>query len=48
MTHKTIIIFIDELYSKPPKTNYITNKTKVYLNDDIWPLGMIDLKDYGL
>ena len=42
MTQKNIKIFINEIYSKPPKKNYITNKTDVYHIDDI-----LDLKDYG-
>ena len=47
MTQKNIKIFIDEIYSKPPKKNYATNKTDVYHNDDIWSLDILDLKDYG-
>ena len=47
MTQKNIIIFINEIYSKPPKKNYITNKTNVYYIDDIWSLDILDLKDYG-
>ena len=47
MTQKSIITFINEIYSKPPKTNYPTNKTNVYHIDDIWSLGILDLKDYG-
>ena len=47
MTQKNIKIFIDEIYSKPPKKNYATNKTKVYYIDDIWSLDILDLKDYG-
>ena len=47
MTQKNIKIFINEIYSKPPKKNYATNKTDVYHIDDIWPLGILDLKDYG-
>ena len=47
MTQKSIKIFIDEIYSKPPKKNYITNKTDVYHIDDIWSLDILDLKDYG-
>ena len=34
MTQKTIKIFINEIYSKPPKKNYFTNKTGVYHIDD--------------
>ena len=47
MTQKNIKIFINEIYSKPPKKNYITNKTEVYHIDDIWSLDILDLKDYG-
>ena len=35
------------MYSKPPKKNYVTNKTDVYHIDDIWSLDILDLKDYG-
>ena len=47
MTQKNIKIFINEIYSKPPKKNYATNKTDVYQIDDIWVLDILDLKDYG-
>ena len=47
MTQKTIKIFVNEICSKPPKRNYPSNKTDVYLIDDIWSLDMLDLKDYG-
>ena len=47
MTQKTIKIFINEIYSEPPKTNYATNKTVVYLIDDIWSLDILDLEDYS-
>ena len=47
MTQKNIKIFINEIYSKPPKKNYNTNKTDVYYIDDIWSLDVLDLKDYG-
>ena len=47
MTQKNIKIFINEIYSKPPKKNYITNKTDVYHIDDIWSLDILNLKDYG-
>ena len=47
MSQKNIKIFINEIYSKPPKKNYITNKTDVYYIDDIWSLDILDLKDYG-
>ena len=47
MTQKNIKTFINEIYSKPPKKNYATNKTDVYHIDDIWSLDILDLKDYG-
>ena len=47
MTQKNIKIFINEIYSKPPKKNYATNKTNVCHIDDIWSLDILDLKDYG-
>ena len=47
MSQKNIKIFINEIYSKPPKKYYPTNKTNVYHIDDIWSLDILDLKDYG-
>ena len=47
MTQKSIKIFVDETYSKPPKKIYASNKTDVYHVDGIWSLDMLDLKDYG-
>ena len=47
MTQKNIKLFINEIYSKPPKKNYATNETDVYHIDDIWYLDILDLKDYG-
>ena len=47
MTQKNIKLFINEIYSKPPKKNFITKKTNVYCIDDIWSLDILDLKDYG-
>ena len=47
MTQKNIKVFINEIYSKPPKKYYTTNKTDVYHIDDTWSLDIIDLKDYG-
>ena len=44
MTQKNIKIFINEIYSKPPKKYYPTNKTDVYYIDDIWSLDILDLK----
>ena len=47
MTQKNIKIFINEIYCKPPKRTYTTNKTDVYHIDNIWSLDFLDLKDYG-
>ena len=47
MTQKNNKIFITEIYSKPLKMNYITNKTDVHHVDDTWSLDIPDLKDYG-
>ena len=47
MTQNNIKIFINEIYSKPPKKKYATNKTDVYHIDDIRSLDILDLKDYG-
>ena len=47
MTQKNNKIFINEIYSKPPKKYYSTNKTDVYHIDDTWSLDILDLKDYG-
>ena len=47
MSQKNIKTFINEIYSKPPRRNYPTNKTDVYHIDDIWSLDILDLKDYG-
>ena len=46
ITQKNIKIFINEIYSKPPKKNYATNKTDVYHIHDIWSSDILDLKDY--
>ena len=47
MSQQNIKIFINEIYSKPPKKYYATNKTDVYHIDDTWSLDKLDLKDYG-
>ena len=47
MTQKNIKTFISEIFSKPPKRDYITNNTDVYHNDEIWSLDILDLKNYG-
>ena len=40
-------MFIDEVYSKPPKKNYPTNKTIIKSIDDTWSSDLLDLNDYG-
>ena len=40
-------IFIDEIYSKPPKKNYPTNKTMNKSVDDTWSSDLLDMNDYG-
>ena len=47
MTQKNIKLFINEIYSKPSRRNYPTNKTDVYHIDDTWSLDTLDLKNYG-
>ena len=47
MTQKSIKIFFNEIYSKPPKKNYVTNRTDVYHIDEIWSLDILDFEDYG-
>ena len=47
MSHKTIKIFINEIYSRAPKKNYATNKTDFCHIDDNWSLDVLDLKVYG-
>ena len=47
MTQKNIELFINEIYSKPPKKIYPTNKTDVHHIDDVWFSDILDLKDYG-
>ena len=44
---ENIQVFKEEISSKPPKRNYITNKTDAYYIDGIWSLDMLDSKDYG-
>ena len=47
MAQKSIKTFINEIYFKPPKKNYITDQTDVYHIDDIWSGDILDLKNYG-
>ena len=41
-----IKIFIDEIYSKPPKKNYSTNKIIYNFVDQIWSIDLADMVDY--
>ena len=47
MTQESIQVFKNEVYSKPPKKNYNTNKTDVHHFDDIWNLDILDLKGFA-
>ena len=38
--------FIDEIYSKPPRKNYPTNKIKYNHLDEIWSIDLADFADY--
>ena len=40
--------FIDEIYSKPPKKNYETNKTLLKSIDDTWSADLLQMDDYGV
>ena len=41
-------IFIDEIYSKPPKKNYPTNKIVYNHIDEIWSIDLADMVDYKI
>ena len=43
-----IIIFIDEIYSTPPKKNYPTNKIVYNYVDEIWSVDLADMVDYKI
>ena len=47
MIEKSIKNFINEIYSKPPRKNYSSNKTDVFCIDILWSLDTSDLKDCG-
>ena len=40
-------MFVDEVYSSPPRKNYFTNKTRIKCIDDIWSSDLLDMNDYG-
>ena len=39
-------IFVDEVYSKPFKTNYKTNKVENNHMDEIWSIDLADMIDH--
>ena len=39
-------IFIDEIYSKPPKKNYETKEITYKYIDEIWSIDLADFLDY--
>ena len=41
-------IFIDEIYSPPPKNNYPTNKKIIKSIDNTWSSDLLDMNDYGI
>ena len=47
MINKDLIkIFVDEIYSKPPRKNYPTNKIVYNFVDEIWSIDLADFSDY--
>ena len=49
MIKKDLIkIFINEIYSKPPKRNYPTNKVIYNHIDEIWSIDLADMIDYKI
>ena len=43
-----IKFLIDEIYSKPPKKNYPTNKIIYNHFDEIWSIDLADMVDYKI
>ena len=41
-------IFTDEIYSSPPKKNYLTNKITYNHLDEIWSIDLADMIDYKI
>ena len=49
MSKKEFIkIFIDEIYSKPPKKNHPTNKVIYNHLDEIWSIDLADMVDHKI
>ena len=45
MNKDLVKIFIDEIYSPPPKENFETNKIIYNHNDEIWSIDLADMVD---
>ena len=41
-------IFIDEIYSSPPRKNYPTNKVIYNHVDEMWSIDLADMIDYKI
>ena len=41
-------MFIDEIYFKPPKKNYLTSKVVYNHIDEIWIIDLADMIDYKI
>ena len=41
-------IFVDEIYSKPPRKNFPTNKIIYNHIDEIWSIDLADMIDYKI
>ena len=41
-------IFIDEIYSKPPRRKYPNNKITYNSIDEIWSIDLADMVDYKI
>ena len=41
-------VLIDEIYSKPPRRNYPTNKITYNYIDEIWRIDLADMIDYKI
>ena len=48
MKKELIETFVDEIYSKPPKKNYPTNKVIYNHIDEIWSIDLADMIDYKI
>ena len=49
MIKQTLIdTFINEIYSKPPKKNYETNRTLLKSIDETWSADLLQMDDYGV